>query len=1203
MQDTSNKRTMRATVVIAIVMLMTFVLVPATLAADTWTVDAAQPDNTQCVNPTFLCKDIQAAINAAAVGDTINVLAGTYAEDITVNKSLDIRGPNYGISPNTGIRVPEAVVVPATTAIASNEVFHVETSDVSIDGFTIDGDNTTLISGYLGTNGADIDAAEAVTVYVDNVNNLNVSNNIIQNLSFFGVTLYGASGSAPATTGHEVDDNLFQDMGTYDAGSGINLWGGGILLYNNQYTRITNNVMENVRIGVQTGNFSRANTGSATYQVIDGNIIQARRRGIFHNLQYGPTSPYTLSNNDITALADANETVWDGILLASLSVASTSSGNTIDGSGVTNPSEGYEVWNVKSTTPAAISGGSVSGVDIGLFLDNYEGYASDAGDGAHASVSGLSITPKATGIGIRVLDSPSSTAHANVQLAIGSGVVVTSGAKGLTVENASASVTSTSDLALSGQTGNYIELVNNAVDIDATSVSFDGQTGATATLAQNFAIEDKIVHKVDNISLGLVRVKASEIFVTTNSGSIQRGIDAASVGNTVNVDAGTFSENVAVNKYVSLIGAGSGASDTVVTATGGSDGVLQLSASGLSASQPVLLKDLRVEPIGKAGISVGQFTLSTGVSVSFVELDNVMVIGTNTSPCTEQERGLYVDLTSSLTNLKISDSAFDNLHYGWYIQKEVSADTSTVQYVEVDNTTFNHNNLKGIYVEKLEDATFTDITVDQNGYDGSLLGACSYFNPWLAGIDVNLKAGTYQNLTFVGATISNNALGDAKEGTGASIKARDDGSYSAFPATLDNVLIDGGLFTGNERGIRFGEPGKNNAGPTNVLVQNACITGNVQTYSGVDGSAYGGLINTSQATDVATPNWWGDASGPYNAVSNTGGTGDAVVGDVTFNPWNTSGCSQTELSATTADPLFCVGEQTTVTIDLAYVVGLYGYEFKISYNNAMASATGAFVNTFFDTTPPVTIPPAWHAVCTAGECKFAVAHISTGPQQSVTGSGPLAQVTLTGVAPGDFNMTISGDTLSDIDGNVLPHSVAGPLPITVCGYATIEGFITMQGRPGNIVDPGTVTMIEQGAPLNFTPVAPVAFTPANGAYSITVPYVPTVGTSYKILAEHGLYLDNEDTILVTGNLANKNTRLWGGDANNDDDVTILDLSCIGGDFGSQPPTSTCLGTGSPDINADNKVNIQDLSIAGGNFDKCGAQPWAWNVAAPNICPP
>ncbi len=137
---------------------------------------------------------IQAAIDDPDTlnGHTITVGPGTYAEDITVDKSLDIRGPNYGISPNTGVRGAEAVVVPATAAIATGEIFHVEASDVSIDGFTIDGDNTALTSGFSSTNGADIDAAEGVTVYVDNVNNLTVSNNIIQNLSYFGVTIFGA---------------------------------------------------------------------------------------------------------------------------------------------------------------------------------------------------------------------------------------------------------------------------------------------------------------------------------------------------------------------------------------------------------------------------------------------------------------------------------------------------------------------------------------------------------------------------------------------------------------------------------------------------------------------------------------------------------------------------------------------------------------------------------------------------------------------------------------------------------------------------------------------------------------------------------------------------------------------------------------------------------------------------------------------------
>ena len=129
------------------------------------------------------------------------------------------------------------------------------------------------------------------------------------------------------------------------------------------------------------------------------------------------------------------------------------------------------------------------------------------------------------------------------------------------------------------------------------------------------------------------------------------------------------------------------------------------------------------------------------------------------------------------------------------------------------------------------------------------------------------------------------------------------------------------------------------------------------------------------------------------------------------------------------------------------------------------------------------------------------------------------------------------------------------------------------------------------------------FSASNGAYSIAVPYMPG-GSSYKIVAAHGLYLNNEDTITVSADLANKNTWLWGGDANNSGKVTIADLSCIGGAFGESPVTSDCEGAGSPDINADDRVSIQDLSLAGGNYDKCNPQPWNWSVDPPNyLCTP
>ena len=375
--------------------------------------------------------------------------------------------------------------------------------------------------------------------------------------------------------------------------------------------------------------------------------------------------------------------------------------------------------------------------------------------------------------------------------------------------------------------------------------------------------------------------------------NIQDGIDAV-YSSTIHVLAGTYNENILIDRHVQIIGAGSSgdpSSNSIITqsAAGAGDtkiGVVQLAASGVSSSDPILIKNFRIKPDGLAGISVGRFTESTNTRISYVKLENVKVIGNNTNPSTEQERGLYVDKTSSLKYMDVLDCSFDSLTYGWYLHKDVSSDTSTVSDVLVENTSFTHNNLKGIYVEKLRKATFTNCTFSENGFSSS--GVPSYFLPWMAGVDINLKAGTYSNLTFEDCDITNNALGGAKEGVGLTVKGRGTGSdpsYAAYPAIVDNIRITGCNVTNNERGLRFGEPGKNNTGPTNVEVRDCNITGNVKTYSGSDGSAYGGLVNQSTATVNAQCNWWGDISGPGGDGPGTGDAIAKVSGNIVYGPW------------------------------------------------------------------------------------------------------------------------------------------------------------------------------------------------------------------------------------------------------------------------------------------------------------------------------
>lgn len=434
------------------------------------------------------------------------------------------------------------------------------------------------------------------------------------------------------------------------------------------------------------------------------------------------------------------------------------------------------------------------------------------------------------------------------------------------------------NIAGSGDTGLYVG--TNITEVNAALNWWGDATGPYQNSTNAAGTGDNVTdNAIYSPWLGAETSVTPMTYYVNPAGSIQAAIDAANPGETIYLEPGTYTENIDINKKISLIGSGSGNDPLVdsILQKDTNERIIKLSASGDSEVNPVLIKDIRVLPDGIYGFEVGN-----GDSISYVEFDNVHVIGAPTHTI-ENEVGLKVATDASLCNFAVKDSAFDDCDYGWYFAKTVDiTETSIVQFVNVDDTSFSGNDYKGIYVEKLSDATFNRVVVDNNGKS-------DFWNQiWNGGFDINLKAGNYANLTFNNMTVINNGLG-YKEGAGMMIKARDDGSYvSPNNAILDGVLIFGGNYSGNERGIRIGEPGKNNAGPVNVLITSANITGNVQTYSETDGSAYGGVVNHALAEVNATYNWWGDVSGPYNAQTNPNGLGDAVSDNIEY--WPYSGC-------------------------------------------------------------------------------------------------------------------------------------------------------------------------------------------------------------------------------------------------------------------------------------------------------------------------
>lgn len=356
--------------------------------------------------PETLTPKIQRGVDAASAGWTENVKAGTYAENVVVNKALKIYGANYGVNPNSGSRVAETVVVPAVNNTSDGSVFLLQgaLSGVEIDGFRIDGDNAGLAGG-VDINGADVNTAEAISAY-DGVSNTLVKNNIITNLNYAGVDFYNDSNSGAATSGNLVDQNKFDNLMP-------SVYGIGVLIYNNAYTSITNNVMTRVRVGIQTGNFEKADPGNS--RTFEANTIEASRRGIFHNLAYSNASDLTIKGNTITAYAGT--TRHDGIMISSLqgNVGVMVENNIING--VANVTNAYQLWNNPSNK-VTIKGGTVNTALNGIFANNFDGYP-DAGSNAESSayvVDGVTINNTATGILVK--DNTLNTNNATVKVTL-----------------------------------------------------------------------------------------------------------------------------------------------------------------------------------------------------------------------------------------------------------------------------------------------------------------------------------------------------------------------------------------------------------------------------------------------------------------------------------------------------------------------------------------------------------------------------------------------------------------------------------------------------------------------------------------------------------------------------------------------------------------------------------------------------------------
>ncbi|MHB1105539.1 MAG: T9SS type A sorting domain-containing protein [Lutibacter sp.] len=240
---------------------------------------------------------IQHAINKVAIGGVIYVDAGIFMEDVVVNKGVTLNAVQAGVNPESSLtRGAETVVMSATADPINRSVFILQSSDITIDGFTIDGDNPT-ITGAVLLNGSDINAGFGIAKFIEPTahKNLNIRNNIIKNFYRYGVFIQ--STSELPLSGNLITQNHFNNISAQNVDGNYGRWGRGIGLFGNAYASISQNVFTKVSTAILVSNFDAVSIDNS---YITGNTMETYRSGIFLSGFSEGANHYEVYNNHIS---------------------------------------------------------------------------------------------------------------------------------------------------------------------------------------------------------------------------------------------------------------------------------------------------------------------------------------------------------------------------------------------------------------------------------------------------------------------------------------------------------------------------------------------------------------------------------------------------------------------------------------------------------------------------------------------------------------------------------------------------------------------------------------------------------------------------------------------------------------------------------------------------------------------------------------
>ena len=567
-----------------------------------------------------------------------------------------------------------------------------------------------------------------------------------------------------------------------------------------------------------------------------------------------------------------------------------------------------------------------------------------------------------------------------------------------------------------------------------------------------------------------VKADPATLYVPTlDYPTISVAITAASSGDTILVAAGTYNEELVIDKSLTITGAG--ADTTIIdgtTLTLTQSGLVTITAAGdvtLSGftirNAPIvpLSDDLRICVLTQSSVAGPTYTISYN-----------KIYGSN-DPNEYNDYGFYASygkenivFTHNLVTETSNNNIVCEVHTG---STEISHNTLDAGCWGTDAVFFMTYN--GQDVNTLQNVSFNTIDMSTGGpfdYDHHASGITFAspaewpYPPWNT-----LTPAKFTNMLISGNEINN--LESYRRGIGFWIGGT--GAELVSPIVTNNIINGLGNPDGSS-GIDF----VGNGIVTGATITGSTITGTKTAIELRSGDASGTTINynniagntvgldwTDGSLADARFNWWGSATGPG---PNPPGSGDPVTGNANTSPWLISPFEQERLY-TSSDPVTKtygdIGTDFTLYVNVANIVDLFSFDINITWDNSLITFKQVDYTGAFDA---LWGAGHWNVLTNKnGTGSYRIDVVAQSPAVGFTGSGTLFILTFhivrgSNVAPLQTPIHFKTANLS--------NGVPTPIPATVDdGLYQISS--NTPGLKFVLVDPNPAKLFEYGKMFNL----------------------------------------------------------------------------------------------------------------------------------------